>query len=73
LDCNKINYKNRTCIAEEERKKRRGRKGRQGREERGRERESKGRQRKDASILHFLRKMNYALSLLLTEEREEGD
>jgi hypothetical protein len=34
-------------------------------------RESKGRQRRDASIPHFLKKMNYVLSPLLTEEREE--
>jgi hypothetical protein len=50
---------------EKKRKKRKG--GRKGE----RERESKGQQKRDASISHFMRKMNYALSSLLTEEREE--
>jgi hypothetical protein len=62
------------CGRGEEETKRR--KGRRGREERGREREreSKGRQRRETNIPHFLRKKNYALSPLLTEEREgEGD
>jgi hypothetical protein len=63
----------------ERRKKRRKEKRRKGREERERERrererererENKGRQRWDASIPHFLRKMNCVLSSLLTEERE---
>jgi hypothetical protein len=51
---------------EEEKKRRKGRRGR------GRERESKGQQRKYTSILHFLRKKNNDFSPLLTEERE-GD
>jgi hypothetical protein len=39
---------------------------------RERERESKGRQRRETNIPHFLRKQNYALSPLLTGERERG-
>jgi hypothetical protein len=58
-----------SCAGGEEETKRR--KGRRGREEGGREREreSKGRQKRVASISHFLRKKNYALSPLLTDER----
>jgi hypothetical protein len=54
---------------EEEKKRRKGRRGR-GERERERERENKGQERRDASIPHFLRKINYVLSSLLTGERE---
>jgi hypothetical protein len=64
LDYNKINYKNRTIkpVRKLARRRRRGRK-----EEKKREGGM------EASIPHFMRKMNYALSLLLIEEREERD
>jgi hypothetical protein len=56
------------CTAEEERKKRREEKEE---EEGGRESESKWQQMREASIPHFLRKMNHALSPLPIEEREK--
>ena len=57
---------------ETKRKKRKGGRGGLGRE-REREKESKGELKRGAIIPHFLRKMNYALSPLLTEEREKSD
>jgi hypothetical protein len=42
---------------------------RRGRKEE-RERESKGRKRRETSIPHFMRKKNYDLSPLLIDERE---
>jgi hypothetical protein len=55
------------CTVEEERKKRREEKEENEEEERGKESESKWRQRREASIPHFLIKRNHALSPLLTE------
>jgi hypothetical protein len=55
------------CGGGKEEKKRR--KGRRGRRERECESESKWRQMREDSISHFLRKMNYVLSLL-PRERE---
>jgi hypothetical protein len=56
------------CTMVEERKKRREEKEE---EEGKRESGSKGRHSRDASIPHFLRKMNHVLSPLPTEEREK--
>ena len=46
--------------------------GEEGGRERERERERANGDKRDTSIPYFLRKMNYALSSLLTEKRGEG-